>query len=136
MRRIATLAAGACLVSTLASTVAVAQPAQPDSNASSRDRLDRVLVVLRDHPSAAGKPCLDAMTKVHQTEDQVADVTKAAGDSGKSDTNADIARDVLDSDYETAQTACQPDAVRACASPGATAASLRNCAALNRGGPR
>jgi hypothetical protein len=114
----------ACLVPTIAL-------AQQQDGASSRDKLDRVLAVLRDRNAAASKPCLDAMTKVHQTEDQVSDLAKSAGDSGRHDDNADIAKDVLDSDYETAQGICQPDAVRACATA-ATAVEQRDCAALAR----
>ena len=99
-----------------------------DDNGSERHKLDIVLAVLRAHSNAAGKPCLDAITRVHQTEDQVSDLSKEVSNGNKSDNGADIARDVLDSDYETAQGVCRPDAQRACA----TDPNDKSCLAMNR----
>lgn len=85
-----------------------------DQSSGAKRKLDTVLSVLRGHQNAARKPCLEAMTRVHQTEDQVADLGQQASNSNHPDNGADVARDVLDSDYETAEAACLPDAVQAC----------------------
>ncbi len=102
-----------------------------DDSGSERHRLDMVLAVLREHANSAGKPCLDAMTKVHQTEDQVSNLAGQVSNPNKTDNGADIARDVLDSDYETAQGACRPDADRACAAD----PNARSCLAMNQPAP-
>ncbi len=96
----------------LALPLGYAASAQEESGA--KRKLDAALGVLRIHQDAAGKSCLEAMTRVHQTEDQVAGVTRQSASGDHADTNADIARDVLDSDYENAESACAPDAQKAC----------------------
>ncbi|MCQ8277198.1 hypothetical protein NFI95_01870 [Acetobacteraceae bacterium KSS8] len=91
-------------------------PASAQEDGGAKRKLDAALSVLRVHQDAAGKSCLDAMTRVHQTEDQVGNVTRESANGDHANANADIARDVLESDYENAETACAPDAVQACRS--------------------
>jgi hypothetical protein len=105
--------------------------AQEDSG---RQKLDRVLAVLRARENAASKACLNAMNDVHQTEEQVKDLTKnGTGSSDKPNKGLEIATDVLGSDYDTATTACAPDASRACQDQGSAPGSAlaRACGGLN-----
>ena len=105
--------------------------AAQEGSAIEHERLDHVLTVLRLRTAAAGKACLDAMAQVHQTEDQVGQLTRnGTSDSSKPNPNLDIARDVLGSDYDTATAACVPDAGRVCQSATGTAMT-RACAAMN-----
>lgn len=77
---------------------------------ASHERLDRVLAVLRVQQTAASKACLDAMSQVHATEQQVKDHENDIG----SHPDLDIAHDVLDSDFQNGAVICGADAERAC----------------------
>lgn len=91
----------------LALTVA---SARADENTGERAQLDKVLAVLRLRMTAASEACLKAMTQVHGTEQQVKD---HENDSG-THPDLDIARDVLESDYQNSSQICGADADRAC----------------------
>ena len=69
--------------------------------------------MLRLHTDAAGKSCLESMTRVHESEDQVKEQSKNSetSQSDRPHPGLDIARDVLGSDYETATNACGPEAL-------------------------
>lgn len=88
----------------------IAGQARADETDTARTQLDRVLAVLRIHSEAASKACLDAMAQVHDTEQQV---TAHTNDTG-SHPELDIARDVLDSDYQNSLQLCGADAGRVC----------------------
>lgn len=75
-----------------------------------RGQLDKILIVLRLRMDAAGKPCLDAMAQVHATEEQVKEHTNDSGNHP----DLDIARDVLESDYQNGSQLCGADAARVC----------------------
>ena len=77
---------------------------------ASHERLDRVLAVLRVQQAAASRACLDAMSQVHATEQQVKDHENDTG----SHPDLDIAHDVLDSDFQNSAVICGADADRVC----------------------
>lgn len=110
----------------------------PDTTMPSRADLNRVLSVLQLRSDAASAPCLDAMKQVHATELQVADQIAhrskpASADSDPvPDPDLDVARDVLDSDYEAATRACGTDAAHVCAGD-VTATLARACSSLKTG---
>ncbi|MBE7212448.1 MAG: hypothetical protein INR65_15615 [Gluconacetobacter diazotrophicus] len=106
---------------------AAAQQADPQQK-----RLNQVLAVLRTRMTAASHECLQAMQRSQETEKQLDEQQRInPGDTGRPNPQLDIARDVLDSDYETALTTCEPDARRVCDAP--DPASARSCAALAAG---
>jgi hypothetical protein len=116
--------AAACLFATLTTVSASA-----DEAAGPRTQLDKILAVLRVRTQAASKACLTAMTQVHETEQQVKNHENDSGNHS----DLDIARDVLDSDYQNSSQLCGVDADRACReSPGADVSRL--CLALHRDG--
>ena len=84
-------------------------PAQAQDDGP-RKQLDRVLAVLRLQQAAASRACLNAMSQVHATEQQVKDHENDTGNHP----DLDIARDVLDSDYQNGTVLCGADAERAC----------------------
>ena len=83
---------------------------QAQDETASHERLDRVLAVLRIQQAAASKACLDAMSQVHATEQQVKDHENDTG----SHPDLDIAHDVLDSDFQNSALICGADAERIC----------------------
>ena len=99
--------------------------ARADDAGGGRVQLDKILAVLRQKTEAASKACLSAMTEVHETEQQV----NAHQNDASNHTDLDIARDVLESDYQNSAQVCGADAARVCreAPAGTLAAS---CAAL------
>ncbi len=111
----------------------IGQASAQDAEGGARQNLDRVLAVLRLRMPAAGKTCLEAMARVHQTEDQVTALSRnGPGTEDKPNPSLDIARDVLGSDYDTATAACGPDAARVCRAP-AGAAMAKACGNVNPG---
>ena len=84
--------------------------AHAQDEGGARKQLDRVLAVLRLQQAAASKACLSAMSQVHATEQQVKDHQNDTGNHP----DLDIARDVLDSDYQNGAIICGADAERAC----------------------
>ena len=84
--------------------------AQAQDETASHERLDRVLAVLRVQQAAASRACLDAMSQVHATEQQVKDHENDTG----SHPDLDIAHDVLDSDFQNSAVICGADAERIC----------------------
>ena len=96
-----------------------------DDAGSGRAQLDKILTVLRLHTEAASKACLSAMTEVHETEKQVA----AHQNDASNHTDLDIAKDVLESDYQNSAQVCGADAARVCRD-GATGKLAVPCAAL------
>ena len=104
-----------------------------DEEGGGHQNLDRALAVLRLKTTAASRNCLDAMTELHKTEEQVAALSKnGSGTEDKPNPSLDIARDVLGSDYDTATASCRPDAVRACRAP-AGAAMVKACGSVTAG---
>ncbi|MGI4793653.1 MAG: hypothetical protein ACRYG8_06105 [Janthinobacterium lividum] len=89
---------------------ALGSSASADESDSARLQLDKVLIVLRLQSSAASKACLDAMSQVHDTEKQVSVHNNDTG----SHPELDIARDVLESDYQNSVQLCGADAARVC----------------------
>ena len=85
-------------------------PAHAQDEGGARKQLDRVLAVLRLQQTAASRACLNAMSQVHATEQQVKDHENDTGNHP----DLDIARDVLDSDYQNGAVICGADAERAC----------------------
>ena len=83
---------------------------QAQDETASHERLDRVLAVLRVQQAAASRACLDAMSQVHATEQQVKDHENDTG----SHSDLDIAHDVLDSDFQNSAVICGADAERVC----------------------
>lgn len=84
--------------------------ADDDGGGGGRAQLDKILTVLRLHTEAASKACLSAMLEVHETEKQVA----AHQNDAANHTDLDIARDVLESDYQNSAQVCGADAARVC----------------------
>ena len=84
--------------------------ARAQENDASRVQLDRVLSVLRLQQSAASRACLDVMSQVHATEQQVKDHQNDTGEHP----DLDIARDVMESDYQNGVVICGADADRVC----------------------
>ena len=84
--------------------------AQAQDETASHERLDRVLAVLRVRQAAASRACLNAMSQVHATEQQVKDHENDTG----SHPDLDIAHDVLDSDFQNSAVICGADADRVC----------------------
>ncbi len=112
----------------------IGQASAQDAEGNGHQGLDRALTVLRLRMTAAGKRCLGAMAELHQTEDQVVALSRnGPGTEDKPNPSLDIARDVLGSDYDTAASACGPDAVRACRTP-TGAAMVKACGSLTAGG--
>lgn len=117
------------LVAAYLCVMLTAASAHADEAAGPRAQLDKILAVLRVRTQAASKACLTAMTQVHETEQQV---KNHENDSGNHP-DLDIARDVLDSDYQNSSQLCGADADRACReNPGADVSRL--CLALHRDG--
>ncbi len=105
---------------------AVVSPVKADEMDGLRGQLDKVLAVLRVRSQTASKSCLNAMSQVHATEQQVKDHENDTG----SHPDLDIARDVLESDYQNSSQICGVDADRACReSPGTDLA--KQCLALH-----
>lgn len=111
---------------------------EPDDTHALRTGLDRVLAVLRPNGQMASRACLDAMTRVHATEQQVKYQLQHLKKTASSDSDPlpnpdlDVARDVLGSDYETATHVCGADADRICAAGHASDAAA--CAARGSAG--
>lgn len=115
-----------CTIAAVLTWACIGNVVLAEDNAGARTQLDKVLAVLRVRPDAAGKACLDAMHDVHTTEQQVKD---HQNDSG-AHSDLDIARDVLDSDYQTSTQICGADAAHACRGH-VTASLTALCAALH-----
>ena len=105
-------------------TMAMADDAQSSGDLT-RQRLNRVIAVLRLQPAAASRSCLDALKEVHTTEDQVKALQQRIKDPDK-----DLAQDVLETDYENGSEICGADAIRVCGSAGPTAGLSNACAAM------
>lgn len=104
---------------------AVSNPVRADETDIGRVQLDKVLSVLRIQTDAASKACLSAMANVHETEQQVKNHTNDNG----AHPDLDIAKDVLESDYQTGAQICGADAARVCRT-GATGELAGPCNAL------
>ena len=87
-----------------------ATPVWADETDGPRAQLDKVLAVLRVRTQAASKPCLNAMSQVHATEQQVKEHENDTGGHPE----LDIAHDVLESDYQNSSQICGADADRVC----------------------
>nr|WP_240162013.1 hypothetical protein [Gluconacetobacter azotocaptans] len=90
-------------------------------------QLQKDLAVLQGNPDAASQDCLDALKELHKTQDMV-----AAEEARTKDQDLEVARDVLETDFETAAQVCTPDAASLCDKSGAspTPAMAKACAAL------
>ncbi|WP_428393548.1 hypothetical protein [Lichenicoccus sp.] len=100
-----TLIGAACVV-----FAAAAFADEPDTSGNlARQQLNRVISVLKLQPAAAGATCLQALTDMHTTEDQVKQLRTRAKDPDLA-----LALDVLESDYENAHELCGADARRVC----------------------
>ena len=100
--------------------------AQAQDESASHERLDHVLAVLRVQQAAASRACLDAMSQVHATEQQVKDHENDTG----SHPDLDIAHDVLDSDFQNSAVICGADADRICREAH-DASLIKPCGALH-----
>lgn len=107
------------------------KPPLPMDQPDIRGQLDRVLAVLRADGGAIDKPCVDAMGNVHADEKTVSDLSGTISDSGRKVEGLDVARDVMQSDYEIAFNACRPNAERVCGAGEARA--VRACGAMRAG---
>ena len=105
--------------------LAASSSVRADETDIGRAQLDKVLSVLRLQTDAASKACLSAMTNVHDTEQQVKNHTNDTG----AHPDLDIARDVLESDYQNGAQLCGADAARVCRGT-ATGELAHACSAL------
>ncbi|NPD67874.1 hypothetical protein HN018_10895 [Lichenicola cladoniae] len=110
--------------------LAASGPVRADETDIGRVQLDKVLSVLRVQTDAAGKACLSAMANVHESEQQV----KAHTNDNGAHPDLDIAKDVLESDYQNGAQICGADAARACRT-GSTGEMAGPCKALQGNGP-
>lgn len=87
-----------------------AAPAQDDGGPTTANtQLQKILAVLQTNPNAASQDCLGALQDLHKTQD-----TLVAEESRNKDQDVEVARDVLESDFETAGQSCAPDAAAIC----------------------
>ncbi|MBB2202677.1 hypothetical protein [Gluconacetobacter tumulisoli] len=94
--------------------------------------LQREVGVLQTDPNATSPSCLDALKELHKTQDLV-----AAEESRTKDQDLEVARDVLETDFETAGQACAPDAESLCDKAGTSPspALAKACAVLRTAAP-
>nr|WP_246379577.1 hypothetical protein [Gluconacetobacter johannae] len=109
---------------------AMAQDDGGDGQSGSRAasvQLQKDVAVLQANPDAASSACLDALKELHKTQDMV-----AAEESRTKDPDLEVARDVLETDFESAAQACAPDAAALCDKGGTSPAPAmaKACAAL------
>ncbi|MGI4747382.1 MAG: hypothetical protein ACRYGI_08450 [Janthinobacterium lividum] len=105
--------------------LATSRSVRADETDVGRVQLDKVLSVLRIQTDAASKACLAAMANVHDTEQQVRNHTNDTG----AHPDLDIAKDVLESDYQNGAQLCGADAARVCRDT-TTGALAHACSAL------
>ncbi len=118
-----------CLtVMVMLSSAAYADDSVPSADVA-RERLARIIDVLRLQPAAAGQSCLDALHEVHQTEDQVKLLQNKANNPDLA-----LAQDVMETDYENGKEICGADANRVCAGPKVLSGLKAACGALGQDG--
>ncbi|WP_367160845.1 hypothetical protein ABUE34_06515 [Kozakia baliensis] len=85
--------------------------AQEDSGGSdiAGKELNKVLGVLQVQPDSASDACVEALKELHKTQKIVSD-----GESAGKNQDLDVARDVLESNYEDASQICGTDARTLC----------------------
>lgn len=112
-------------VSILISATSLADDVQSSSDLT-RQRLNRVISVLRLQPKAASRSCLEALEEVHTVEDQIKLLQKRTRDPDQA-----LAQDVLETDYENGSEICGADASRVCGSSVSVTGLSAACAAIH-----
>ncbi|GBQ22509.1 hypothetical protein ACLRDC_18360 [Gluconacetobacter sacchari] len=112
----------------LAATPAIAQ----DDGAAGSPALElqRIVAALQVNPNAASQACVDALTELHKTQ-----ATLDAEQTRTNDPDVDVARDVLETDFETAIHDCQPDAAALCAKGGTDPKLAKACLMVDQAAP-
>ncbi|GAB6855651.1 hypothetical protein [Asaia astilbis] len=88
--------------------------------------LNRILAVLQTDPDSASDACVEALKELHKTQKIVADQ-----DTDSTNSDAAVARDVLESDFEETIEVCGTDARRLCRTKSETQPKLPGlCAAI------
>jgi len=90
-------------------------------------RLQQIVGVLQTDPNDVSSACIDALKELHKTQDQVT----AEQDHNK-DQDLEVARDVLESNYEDSNQICGVDAQRMCDHDKPTPQLTQACTALSR----
>lgn len=112
----------------LAASPAIAQDDEEAVAPSSTTvELQKLVAVLQSDPNATSQPCVDALTELHKTQD-----TLEAEQKRTNDPDVGVARDVLETDFETAVQSCSPDATALCEKNGNDPKLARACMALDQ----
>ncbi|MFT8777601.1 MAG: hypothetical protein ABF893_13255 [Gluconacetobacter liquefaciens] len=93
-------------------------------------QLQKVVAVLQSDPNSTSQSCVDALTELHKTQD-----TLEAEQKRTNDPDMAVARDVLETDFETAVESCTADATALCEKHGDAPKVARACTALDQPGP-
>ncbi|ACI50911.1 conserved hypothetical protein [Gluconacetobacter diazotrophicus PA1 5] len=110
------------LVSVAASAMAQDAPAHGPAA-----QVQRQVAVLQSNPNGVSRDCLDALAEVHKTQDTI-----SAEEDRSKDPDLDVARDVLETDLETAVQSCRADTTSICDKAGADPKLAKACAALDQ----
>ncbi|GAA4492776.1 hypothetical protein GCM10023158_09120 [Gluconacetobacter tumulicola] len=111
----------------LAASPAIAQDDEEGAPSSTTVELQKLVAVLQSDPNATSQPCVDALTELHKTQD-----TLEAEQKRTNDPDVGVARDVLETDFETAVQSCSPDATALCEKNGNDPKLTRACMALDQ----
>ncbi|MFW7269739.1 hypothetical protein ACMAUO_17585 [Gluconacetobacter sp. Hr-1-5] len=107
--------------------------AQDDDEAASPPtamQLQKVVAVLQSDPNSTSQSCVDALTELHKTQD-----TLEAEQKRTNDPDVAVARDVLETDFETAVQSCTADATALCEKHSNDPKIARACMILDQPGP-
>ncbi|MBB2205782.1 hypothetical protein [Gluconacetobacter takamatsuzukensis] len=113
----------------LAASPAFAQDDEEIAPSSTTLELQKLVAVLQSNPNATSQDCVDALTELHKTQDMLEAEQKRTNDP-----DVGVARDVLETDFETAVQSCRPDATAICDKGGNDPKLARACMALSQSG--
>ncbi|MFT8717956.1 hypothetical protein [Acetobacter sp.] len=80
-------------------------------NSVPNEQLRKELAVLQSNPDEASDSCVNAMKELHATQAKIAEI-----EDKSTSPDMTVAKDVLESDFESAIEMCGPDARRVCSS--------------------
>lgn len=112
----------------LAASPALAQDDEA-APASPAVALQKIVAVLQTNPNATSQPCVDALTELHKTQS-----TLEAEQNRTNDPDVDVARDVLEMDFETAVQTCRADATALCGKGGNDPKLAKACMMVDQPG--
>nr|WP_230975599.1 hypothetical protein [Acetobacter garciniae] len=110
---------------------AAAQDDEPEAPPTPRDtvpnrKLERQLAILHFKPDAASDACVNALSALHKTQDQL-----TQEEARYHDQDIAVAQDVLESDFENSLEHCSPDARALCAEPSPSPGLAQACAQID-----